>query len=513
MRCLFTPFLILTFSLLTFSQSQDKSSDERWAAQNSLLSPHEMKEDLEIFLEIRENVNSGLFIYRTKKEIDSIYNLAFEKIKKPMVFSEFFKIIIELTDFEGSLHNYTEPGTDFMEFLKEQNSFFPYHLKQINGKMIFDGHHDKITPGATILSINGVKSTELMQSFFKYFPVDGHSETYKLTASVEQIFRWRYFIEFGLADEYIVEYTEPGSEKIMRATLPAVSFEDYEDNLKKKYSAPVSDKLDFRKQSAYSFEMLRPNAGLLNIRCFCMATGIDDPAFEVYVSFIDSVFNVLDQNKIPNLIIDVRNNPGGSDPTFEQPVMYLSDENFKENLEAHIIFDPDNIPYEDHFWGVSTTERIDSLTLATGRDFIKDYFYEFKDGKSYQNFKYNPVYHPKSPAYKGKVYLLINENVASAASHFASLVKAYARDVTIVGVETVGGYYDHNGHISLVYELPNSEIKTKFSVVYVVHDAPLLPDQPKGRGIMPHYEIWPTLEDFLAHRDTQMEFILELIND
>src|SRR5690606_18776118 len=149
-----------------------------------------------------------------------------------------------------------------------------------------------------------------------------------------------------------------------------------------------------------------------------MATGIDDPAFGVYVSFIDSVFNVLHENKTHHLIIDVRNNPGGSDPTFEQPVMYLSDESFKENLDAHIIFDPKTIPFEKYFWGVSTSERIDSLTLAVGREFLKDYFYDFKDGKSHQNDKYNPVYHPKSPAYQGKLYLLINENVASAASHF-----------------------------------------------------------------------------------------------
>src|SRR5690606_23906150 len=276
---------------------------------------------------------------------------------------------------------------------------------------------------------------------------------------------------------------------------------------------PLSDLLDFRKQPAYSFEMKTPQVGLLNLRWFGMATGKDDPAFEVYVRFLDSIFFVLDELNIPNLIIDVRNNPGGSDPTFEQPVMYLSDHTFKENLEAHIIFDPSTIPYKEHFWGVSTTERIDSLTLANGMEFLNDYFDEFKDGKSRQNQKHNPVYHPKSPAFTGNLYLLINENTASAASHFASLVKAYARNVTLVGVETVGGYYSHNGHIPVVYELPNSEIKTKFSIVYVVHDAPEKPDQPEGRGVLPHYEVWPKLDDFLEHKDTQMEFVLGLIED
>lgn len=38
-------------------------------------------------------------------------------------------------------------------------------------------------------------------------------------------------------------------------------------------------------------------------------------------------------------------------------------------------------------------------------------------------------------------------------------------------------------------------------------------DQPNGRGIIPDYEIWPRFDDFLQQRDTQMEFILECIED
>lgn len=510
---LFTILMFFSFTALIFAQASRETKTDSLTSLDRMLSPGEMREDLQVFIDIRENVNSGLYVYRSKKQMDSIFAWAYEKVEEPMPITAFFKIILQVTDFEGSSHNYTEPGLEFMDFLKRQETYFPYHLTYIDGKMIFDGHHNTIPPGSRILSINGISDITLMQSFYKYFPADGHTITQKQSASVERIFSWRYFIEYGLAEEYLVEFTPPGSENIKKITLPAVSHDLYEENRKNRYSAPIAHLLDLEFQPAYSFEMMRPSVGLLNLRWFGMATGIDDPAFEVYVSFIDSVFNVLDHKNIPNLIIDVRNNPGGSDPTFEQPVMYLSDAKFKENLEAHIIFDPTKIPFEKHFWGVSTSERIDSLTLAHGMELLKDYFYDFKDGKSHQNDKYNKVYQPKSPPYKGKLYLLINENVASAASHFASLLKAYARDVSIVGVETVGGYYVHNGHIPFVYELPNSNIKTQFSVVYVEHDALEKPDQPEGRGIIPDYEIWPRLDDFLQHRDTQMEFVLERIQN
>jgi len=142
---------------------------------------------------------------------------------------------------------------------------------------------------------------------------------------------------------------------------------------------------------------------------------------------------------------------------------------------------------------------------------LKDYFPALRNGRNLQNPRYNPVYSPKQPGFKGKLYLLIDENVASAASHLASLVKAYARNVTIVGVETVGGYYGHNGHMAVIYELPHSKIKTKFSIVYVDQDAPVKPDQPEGRGIIPDHTVWPTFNDFMQQKDTQMEYVLRLI--
>jgi hypothetical protein len=480
-------------------------------AQPKLISPQDMKEDLEVFYKIRKEVNSGLYIYRTKEQIDSIYSWANMAVGKSMPITEFFKIILQLTDFEGSVHNYTEPASDFMSLLKEQRTFFPYPLTYLNGSIIFDGFHSEIPAGSKILSMNGVMDKELMRAMYKYFPADGFTITEKLSASVEHLTSWRYIMEFGNTKAYRVEYLSLKSGKKRIINIPAVNFAEQEANKKNRFSAPVTDKLNYKLQPPYSFELIRPDAGLLNLRWFGFAGGSGDPAFKPYVNFIDSVFALLDQKRIPNLIIDVRNNPGGSDPVFEQPVMYLTDTTFKENLETNIIFDPANIPFENYFWGVTTAERMDSAAMAAGKEFLKDYFTEFKNGSSRQNEKYNPVYHPKSPSFKGKLYLLINEKVASAASHFASLVKAYAKNVTVVGVETVGGYYVHNGHISMVYELPNSGIKTKFSVVYVVQDAPKLPDQPEGRGVLPHIEIWPKLDDFMKQRDTQLEHVLQLI--
>jgi hypothetical protein len=45
----------------------------------------------------------------------------------------------------------------------------------------------------------------------------------------------------------------------------------------------------------------------------------------------------------------------------------------------------------------------------------------------------------------------------------------------------------------------------------VTQDAPVKPDQPEGRGIIPDHTMWPSFSDFMQNRDTQMEYVLRLI--
>lgn len=494
----------------TNSSLQSKPPVDSLSIYNRQLNPSEMKQDLELFLDIRKKANSGLYRYRTQKQIDSIYKWAFRQVRQPMSTISFFKIILQLTDFEGSCHNYTEPHADLVSYLNHQRGFFPFALKYIEGKMIFNSKTDQIPVGSQVLSINGIADKELMQSFYKYMTADGFTQTQKLSGSVNKSYGLRYLYEYGVQDSFVIRFSAPGSTQQQTVTVPAVSLDERKANLVLRHSAPVDSVIDHNVQPKYSFKMVNPSTGLLNLRIFTMAYDTDDPAFPIYVAFIDSVFRVLNDNNIPNLILDIRSNPGGSDPTFEQPMMYLTDSSFKENKLAYTIFD-NGVPYEEYFWGVSTAVKMDSISKIYGKRMLKDYFPALQNGRNMQNVKYNPVYHPKSPGFKGKLYLLIDEEVASAGSHLASLVKAYARNVTIVGVETVGGYYYHNGHMTLIYELPHSKIKTKFSIVHVVQDAVVKPDQPEGRGIIPHHTVWPSFNDFMQNRDTQMEYVLKLI--
>lgn len=474
-----------------------------------ILQPREMKEDLTVFRKIREKANSGLYIYRTKAEIDSLYQWGFREAEKALPLTDFYKILLALTDFEGSNHNGTELPISPILFIDEEKGFSPLFLKHIDGdKAVTNNENEKIPLGSEIISINGKNIAEIQQRFYKYFPTDGYNKTAKVKASIENSFGWLYPFEFGISDRFIIEYKKPYSTETEKAILPSISMNENRGKYSQRHSAKTDSIINYEIQEKYSFESLDDNIALLNFRIFTMADNEEDPKFKVFSEYLDSVFIKLKNESYKHLIIDIRNNPGGNDPTYEKVFTYLTKHQFKENTSAHIIFQ--EIPFSKYYFSNSTDRSNRKRKIKNENKYLQTVFTEQQNQKYYQNQKFNPIYYPNTNRFEGKIYLLIDENVGSAASHFASLVRGYT-DATIVGVETSGGYYSHNGHYPITYQLPNSKIISHFSIVYVEQDAPFKPNQPKGRGIIPDYTVLTTLEDFLNQKDTQMNFVLKLI--
>lgn len=84
-------------------------------------------------------------------------------------------------------------------------------------------------------------------------------------------------------------------------------------------------------------------------------------------------------------------------------------------------------------------------------------------------------------------------------------------NTTVIGEESMGGYYGHNGHTPFGYVLPKSKILTDFFIENIEQDVPKKVGQFYNRGIIPDIEVPQSHSDFLTHRDTQLEYTLELI--
>ncbi|MFZ4928086.1 S41 family peptidase [Chryseobacterium sp. Mn2064] len=464
--------------------------------------PDQFVEDLHIFHSIRDKANSGLYVYRSKKQIDSIYQQAELEAQNCKTIFDFYKVIAKLTGFEGSCHNYTDLPNHASYYLTQKPEYLPVTLKNIDGRLLQDSKEVAVPLGAEVLSINGIPAKEMISRFSQYYFSDGFSAPYKETTGFERGMLDKFYIEFGTHKNYKISYRWNG--KINEISLPGISLDNAKKLQESRHSLFFDKKLLSEK---YSFTKEGEGMYRLSVRGFDFATSKDDPAYKKFSIFLDQMINTLEKENVKNLIVDLRGNTGGTGALYEKVFSYLAPRPFRDSHYAYTNFN--EVPMEEKL-------IITPLFLSNGvtdkkglNTYLKDLYPKDVQGKYYWADDKNPSILPNEKTFKGQLYLLVDQRVASAASHLASLIKSYTNAV-VIGKETVGGYYEHNGHLPLVYELPNTGIQTGFSIVHVIQDAQNLPDQKKGQGVIPHVEVHQTDQEFLEQTDVYLKKVGEL---
>lgn len=205
-------------------------------------------------------------------------------------------------------------------------------------------------------------------------------------------------------------------------------------------------------------------------------------------------------SQVPNLIIDVRNNGGGVVETVQKYYSYIAGEptvwqiyskvNKRGRFECfkYAI----NIPAE--------SELFPDFKPEAGRDG----FYQYPEGE-------NKVEPDSVVNYKGRVYVLTNENSVSAATSFPLLLIKNQRGV-VVGRETRTAYHFMNALKFAEISLPNSKISIRLPLVEIYFDTVDNQRIPFGRGVIPDYVVPLTLDEInYTHGDAILNYTLSLI--
>ncbi|MBZ9652827.1 S41 family peptidase [Psychroflexus montanilacus] len=491
--------LLLFISLFTFAQHIDEP-----------MSSKKMKKDLEVFKQTRIKANSGLYKYRTEAQIDSIYQWAETEIEQSSTYLDFYNIICQLTDFEGSLHNDTSLPDKYFDNLKAESSgYFPYPIKWIEGKWRINFEGGELPLGAELLEINGEPILDVIENLYKYSNTDGDNLTGK-RIDLRAYFSEYYRLHYGQKKDFRVTFKRLNSNSEITKTLESVSNSEYYKNFRALYSKPLDQVYytNLNEHQKYGFKQVDSFTGVLTIHSFSMGNENSDE-HKTYAAFLDSIFTKVKKDKLKNLIVDVRQNGGGDDPNDLLTYSYLSQRNFQENKEAWISFR--KIPLI-RYYDIWIPKLIRPLVVGGHNRQLQEIFPLEKDGKYYQDetSKDHQVRQPNENAFTGQIYLLTSPAVASAGSLFAAMVAGNENTITL-GEETIGGYYGHNGHTPFDYVLPKSKLATSFSIVNLEQDVPEKSNQIYGRGIIPDHKVSQSLEDFLTNEDTQMKFTLELL--
>ena len=221
---------------------------------------------------------------------------------------------------------------------------------------------------------------------------------------------------------------------------------------------------------------------------------------QVQVEEIGAFINSI--SKIPNLIIDVRNNGGGYDEVIEKLYSYIAKDTLIVNSYSKV---NKRSGYESFKY--STNRTVDGDSFA---DYVAE---EGKEGFYQRPENAKTIVANPDINYKGKVYVLTNEISASAATLFPAMLIRNHRGV-VVGRETRTAFHFMNALKFADIRLPNSMIAIKVPLVQCVFDTVIDERTPYGRGVLPDYPVPITIDELsFKNGDAILNYALELIEN
>lgn len=469
--------VLFLFSFSTHLKAQGGVSD---------LSKEKFITDFDIFQNTLEKAHAGLYKYHPKKDMDRQFALNRAAINERTNQVSFYSQLSSILSYIGSLHDNLAFSERIKNELYTEKGYFPYPVKLIDKKLLINISGQNIPVGAEIISINGRKTKEILPHLYHYTTSDGFNLTGK-TLLISNSFPLVYRLEFGTSDKFNVVYKPFLQKENTTVEIPSSSYNDYKIQFEKRHSI-LLDTLLKRK---YAFQIIdNLNTGILTVNTFSFG-GRKNAKHLAYKAFLRKTFETIKLGKIKNLIVDIRKNGGGSDPNDLMTFTYLAHQPFKENMEAYTLFQ--QLPDPQY-------SKEDSTDIRELEKELKEEHNRLSGNKYYQDPSYNPFWQPDSLAFRGKLYLLTGPAVASAASLFAGLVKNEGF-ATIIGEESMGGFYGHTGHIPISYILPNTKMTLTFSIVDLKQYVTGKHKTPFGRGILPDLQVVQSQQDFMTNKD------------
>lgn len=457
--------------------------------------------DLDLLYEGLDKYHSGMYWYFPKDSVDLAFNKAKNAITSDLNVLEFHKIIAPLAGL--SKEDHTDISLPKMVINEINNSetikFLPLIVMFLGEKLYCIKNASNSLLNIETLEIeriNGETPKEIVSKIGNLFASDGNIKTVKFSDLKGFNFSKYYYYYYGIVENYEVKFKEI-SETISLKSLPIskINTNLNKDTIHIK-TATINEPLIFK--------IIDSNTAYLDIQTFSNPEINKESKYKTLENFLEISFSELKEKNIKNLIIDISKNGGGTEGN--EGLLYSY---FGKNYQKYLKVRAKNQK-------VILDNGIDQTISLKTFGFLEKMFSnrKMKDG-SYErklNAKEGLMAFKKSPKnkFEGNVYIIINPITYSGASEFANMM--YSQDLaTFIGQETGGSYYGNTSGYSRELILPNSKISVEIPALqFVMNVAPKL---PLGSGVIPKFEVIPTIDQYMNQENVCLEFILKSIDE
>ena len=221
--------------------------------------------------------------------------------------------------------------------------------------------------------------------------------------------------------------------------------------------------------------------------------------FEMLTAQVDQLCAFLDTCQAGNLIVDVRNNAGGSEEVLMRILSCLTDQPMNRQKGGYN--------------RVNKRGGFASLAYSLNYTPIMELFPEYEEGEDgfylRDTLETLSVVMPDSRiCYSGKVYVLTNGHSYSAATLFPAVLVRNRRGVS-VGRETGSCYHYLSAHKFADIRQPHSLQTVRIPLVQTVFDDTVCERVPEGRGLLPDYPLPLTYDEVTGGSDGKTDVMLE----
>ncbi|MBO8160243.1 MAG: peptidase S41 [Thermosipho sp. (in: Bacteria)] len=395
-----------------------------------------------------------------KPEFTEIVEDIRKKLDKPMDKLEFFKTVAPLFHYLNDYH------CSIVFPFSNDNLVFPFSPYVIDGDIyVVFSLIDDVPVKSKILKIDGIPSEEVIKEFEKYVNIKDNND-------LRERFLSRYLAlipTFWDKKSVEIEFEYNGLKK--KEKVEALVQEEYLRRFEEKNIN--SSKLPFE------FER-RGNVGIMRIWSF----GIRGTLFTDFREFLKEIF---EKNRdMTDLIIDIRRNPGGTLDNGAEVLGHLVKKELYIKFKERIRNSKYNIKALE-----SAGVRYDESTKG-----------EVIEKNSALIVK------PRVPAFEGKVWLLIDSRISSAAIVFTAIVQNNKLG-KVIGQRPVYSMNTTLGGNGFMQYLPAVKLYAYIPGSYMYF--------PEYQEITLDYEITMTKEEKLewitGNSDPMLEKVLKLIEE
>jgi hypothetical protein len=440
--------------------------------------------DLGVLRTVFEEAHAGLHRYRSKAEIDAVFDTAAKSIDHPMSTLEFFGVVTSVLAQIEDGHTTAFLPKPERTFLAEQAPVFPLDIRILGDHAYVTGTtSDVIARGCELASIDDTPFATIAKTIVPHISRDGTNQT-RAVHALEEKFSYYYYLYVAQPAEFHVRCTDGAA-----ATVAALPDPEAAKQRAQRGETPVPQ------PPPLAFELLpQPDVARLTISTF------GDPSFEGsgFRNQLDAAFGQVAAHGVTDLIIDLRGNDGGD---------ALGPELFARFATAPF-------PWVDHVDVASAsleqTHRYTHLDAAFDARFAAAVA-KGSDGKLHVTTSAEPllgVRQPSAQPFTGRVWILIDGETFSATAMFVDIVRSEQR-ATFVGEESGGAYGGNSANEFVAITLPATQIKVVVPLeayFMAVHGA-----EAKDRGVSPDIRVEPTIADVLAGRDPVLAATLAAI--